>query len=59
MVFVNSSWTPRRSRKGRYPVVLGRCTRPSGLMLSLCAPRLPAHRCRMWCSETILEERAI
>ena len=26
-------WTPKRDREGRHPVVLGRCTPPSGLVL--------------------------
>ena len=58
-VFGNSSWAPRGAREGHYSVVLGRCALPVGWCYALCTPRLPAHRCRMWCSETILEERAI
>ena len=29
----SSIWTPKGDREGRYPVVSGRCTPPSGLVL--------------------------
>ena len=29
----SSTWTPKGDREGRYPVVSGRCTPPSGLVL--------------------------
>ena len=32
-VFGSSTWTPKGDREGRYPVVLGHCTPPSGLVL--------------------------
>ena len=32
-VFGSSTWTPKGDRQGRYPLVLGRCTPPSGLVL--------------------------
>ena len=32
-VLGSSTWTPKGSREGRYPVVLGRCAPPSGLVL--------------------------
>ena len=32
-VFGSSTWTPKGAREGHYPVVLGRCAPPSGLVL--------------------------
>ena len=32
-VFGSSTWTPKGAREGRHPVVSGRCTPPSGLVL--------------------------
>ena len=32
-VLGSSTWTPKGDREGRHPVVLGRCTPPSGLVL--------------------------
>ena len=34
-VFGSSTWTPKGAREGRYPVVSGRCTPPSGVGVML------------------------